>query len=84
MRGKRFVVLVSGWRTRNRSRRPTLYSSSPVFCLERADIKNAVEAVGGKVIIYNGVKHFFRPVTHNVKIYQFIKRPCQKLLSKRL
>jgi len=38
------------------------------LCLERTGIKNAVEAVGGKVITYNGVKDFFRPVTHNGKI----------------
>jgi len=45
-----------------------LNSSSPVLCLERTGIKSAVEAVGGKVITYNGVKDYFRPVTHNGKI----------------
>jgi len=45
-----------------------LNSSSPALCLERTGIKSAVEAVGGKVFTYNGVRDFFRPVTHTGKI----------------
>ena len=45
-----------------------LNSSSAVLCLERTGIKSAVEAAGGKVFTYNGVKEFFLPVTHTGKI----------------
>jgi len=40
-----------------------LNSSTPVLCLERTGIKQAVEAAGGKVLTYNGVRDAFRPVS---------------------
>lgn len=40
-----------------------LNSSTPVLCLERTGIRQAVEAAGGKVLTYNGVRDAFRPVS---------------------
>ena len=45
-----------------------LNSSTPVLCMERTGIKTAVEAAGGKMFTYNGVRDFFTPVSHNGKI----------------
>lgn len=44
-----------------------LNSSTPVLCLERTGIKNAVEAAGGKVFTYNGGRDYFRPVDYKGK-----------------
>ena len=40
-----------------------LNSSTPVLCLERTGIRRAVEAAGGKVLTYNGIRDAFRPVS---------------------
>lgn len=45
-----------------------LNSSTPVLCLERTGIKKAVEAAGGKVFVYNGVRDFFQPVSYAGKV----------------